>query len=77
METTRLTKTVVVLGASPKIGSLRLSRLGDARSFEHRPIPVNPAFEKVLDEPCFPTISAVPKPIDTVTLYLGRRARRR
>jgi predicted CoA-binding protein len=37
-------------------------------------IPVNPAFENILDEKCYPTISAVPKPIDTVTLYL-REAR--
>ncbi len=37
-------------------------------------IPVNPAFENVLGEKCYPTISAVPEPIDTVTLYL-REAR--
>ena len=36
----------------------------------HRAIPVNPAFENVLGERCYPTISAVPQPIDTVTLYL-------
>ena len=40
----------------------------------HRAIPVNPAFENILGETCYPTISAAPKPIDTVTLYL-REAR--
>jgi len=34
-------------------------------------VPVNPAFTEVLGERCYASISDVPQPIDTVTLYLG------
>ena len=37
----------------------------------HKAIPVNPAFDVVLGERCYPSISDVPQPIDTITLYLN------
>ena len=42
------------------------------REYGHQPLPINPAYEEILGEKCYPTISAVPGPIDTVTLYLGQ-----
>lgn len=41
------------------------------RDFGHRAVPVNPAFQEVLGEICYPKIEDVPDPIDTVTLYMG------
>ncbi|MDQ6940815.1 MAG: CoA-binding protein [Verrucomicrobiota bacterium] len=43
------------------------------REYGHRPIPVNPAFEEIVGEKCYPRISDAPQPIDTVTMYLGKR----
>jgi len=42
------------------------------RQHGHRAIPVNPAFEEVLGETCYRSIADAPKPIDTVTMYLGK-----
>ncbi len=44
------------------------------REYGHRPIPVNPAFEKVLGEKCYGSITQIPDALDTATLYL-RKAR--
>lgn len=41
------------------------------REYGHRILPVNPAFDEILGEKCYPKISDAPGPIDTVTLYLG------
>ncbi len=41
------------------------------KEYGHRALPVNPAFETILDEKCYPKISDLPGPIDTATLYLG------
>ena len=42
--------------------------------YGYEAVPVNPAFEQVGGERCYPSISDVPLPVDTVTLYL-REAR--
>jgi predicted CoA-binding protein len=34
---------------------------------------VNPAFKEVLGEPCYASLSEIPEPVDTVTLYLGKQ----
>lgn len=43
------------------------------REHGHRAIPVNPAFEEILGEKCYPGIEDVPESIDTVTMYLGKQ----
>ena len=43
------------------------------RDHGHRAIPINPAFDEVLGEKCYPTIADVPDKIDTVTIYLGKK----
>ncbi len=65
------TKTVAILGASPKPDRYAYKAFELLREYEHRPLPVNPAFDEILGEKCYPTISDAPGPIDTVTLYLG------
>jgi uncharacterized protein len=64
-------KSVVVLGATPKPDRYAFLAMNRLKEHGHRAIPVNPAFAEVCGEKCFPSITDVPSPIDTVTLYLG------
>jgi uncharacterized protein len=64
-------KTVAILGASPKPDRYAYKAFELLREYGHHPLPVNPAFDEILGEKCYPTISDAPGPIDTVTLYLG------
>ena len=66
-----LMKNVVVLGASPKTDRYAFKAMQRLQEHGHKAIPVNPAFDVVLGERCYPSISDVPQPIDTITLYLG------
>ena len=71
MGASRTAETVAILGASPKPDRYAYKAFEMLRDYGHRPIPVNPAFQEILSEKCYPTISEAPGPIDTVTLYLG------
>ena len=71
MGASRKAETVAILGASPKPDRYAYKAFEMLRDYGHRPIPINPAFQEILDEKCYPTISDAPGPIDTVTLYLG------
>ncbi|MFL6516214.1 MAG: CoA-binding protein [Chthoniobacterales bacterium] len=64
---------VVVLGASPKRDRYAFKALNMLRDYGHEPVPVNPAYGEICGTTCFPQISDVSDPIDTVTLYLGKR----
>ena len=65
-------QTVAVLGASPKPDRYAYRAMEMLQQYGHRAIPVNPAFDQVLGETCYRTIAEAPRPIDTVTLYLGK-----
>lgn len=71
MSASRTAETVAILGASPKPDRYAYKAFVLLREYGHRAIPVNPAFEDILGEKCYPAISGVPQPIDTLTLYLG------
>ena len=64
-------ETVAILGASPKPDRYAYKAFQMLREYGHQPVPVNPAFDEILGEKCYPTIAEAPKPIDTVTMYLG------
>src|SRR3954469_13616295 len=64
-------QTVAILGASPKPDRYAYKAFRMLRDHGHRAIPINPAFEDILGEKCYSNIADAPKPIDTVTLYLG------
>ena len=64
-------ETVAILGASPKPDRYAYKAFELLQEYGHRPVPINPAFADILGEKCYPTISDAPRPIDTVTLYLG------
>jgi predicted CoA-binding protein len=71
MSASRTVETVAILGASPKPDRYAYKAFEMLREYGHRPIPVNPSFQEILGEKCYPTISEAPQPLDTVTLYLG------
>jgi predicted CoA-binding protein len=71
MKEPRSAENVAILGASPKPERYAYKAFEMLQEYGHRPIPVNPAFDEVLGEKCYPKIYDVPKPIDTITIYLG------
>ena len=64
-------ETVAILGASPKPDRYAYKAFQMLRDYGHQPVPINPAFAEILGEKCYPTITEAPKPIHTVTMYLG------
>ena len=64
-------KTVAILGASPKPDRYAYKAFQMLREYGHRPIPINPAFDEILDQKCYPKLADAPQPIDTVAMYLG------
>jgi len=65
-------ETVAVLGASPKPDRYACKAMQMLREHGHRAVPVNPAFQEVLGETCYQSITEVPGPVETVTMYLGK-----
>jgi predicted CoA-binding protein len=70
---TEKSQSVAVLGASPKPERYSNRAMRMLREYGHRAIPINPAFEEVVGEKCYPKIADAPQPIDTLTMYLGKR----
>jgi predicted CoA-binding protein len=64
-------QTVAILGASPKPDRYAYKAFQMLAEYGHRPIPINPAFDEILDQKCYPRLADAPQPIDTVTMYLG------
>jgi predicted CoA-binding protein len=64
-------QTVAVIGATPNEDRYACRAMKMLKSHGHQPIPINPAFEEVLGEKCYKSISQVPERIDTVTMYVG------
>ena len=71
MKEPRRSETVAILGASPNPERYAYKAFELLHEYGHRPIPINPAFAEILGEKCYQKISDTPKPIDTITLYLG------
>lgn len=66
-------KTVAVLGASTspyKIGYLQVKSLVDGQ-FEGDIFPIHPSADNIAGLTCYPSLSAVPKPIDLVIFCVG------
>lgn len=64
-------KNVVVIGATTKSDRYAFMAMQRLKDHGYNAIPVNPAFEEVLGERCYPSISGVKHPIDTVTMYVS------
>ncbi|WP_355662042.1 CoA-binding protein [Halomonas salifodinae] len=63
------TRTIAVVGisANPGRDSHRVAAFLQARGF--RVLPVNPRYEQVLGEPCYPGLLALPEPVDLVDVF--------
>ena|SRR5436190_6482739 len=64
-------RNVVVLGATPKADRFAFRAMQMLKEQGHNAIPVNPAFAEILGQRCYGSVSEVPEPIDTLTMYLG------
>ena len=71
MRSQKSSETVAVLGASPKPDRYAFKAMELLKHYGHKPFPVNPAYQEILGEKCYPAITAIAEPIDTVTIYLG------
>lgn len=67
----RSSERVVVLGASPNEERYAHKAMKMLLEYGHQPIPVNPGFDEILGQKCYKSITDVPGPVDTVTMYLG------
>ena len=64
-------KTIAVVGLSPKEDrdSNRVARyLGE---HGYKVVPVNPRFDEILGERCYPDLAAVPEHVDIVDIFRG------
>jgi hypothetical protein len=64
-------RNVAVLGASPNLERYSNRALHLLARFGYRPIPVNPAFEKIEALACYPDLGSIGTPLHTVTIYLN------
>ena len=63
------TKTIAVVGLSPKPDRDSHRVAGYLKSVGYRVIPVNPDVEEVLGEKSYPNLKSVPEPIDMVDIF--------
>ena len=71
-------ETVAVVGATDREGAVGRALLENLQEFDGRVIPVNPNRERVLGEPCYPTVGEVPQRVDRAVVAVtvdvaGRR----
>jgi predicted CoA-binding protein len=66
-------RRVVVLGASPKPLRYAFKALEMLRKHGHDVVPVNPAYDEIQGLKCYPHVTDIPPPVDTITVYLGKR----
>ncbi len=62
-------KTVAVVGLSPKPYRASHSVAAYLQDAGYRIIPVNPGHQKILNETCFPTLSAINEPVEIVDIF--------
>jgi uncharacterized protein len=62
-------KTIAVLGLSPKPNRPSHHVAKMMQSFGYRIIPVRPATSEVLGEKAYPSLSALPQPVDLVDVF--------
>ena len=65
-------RRVIVLGASPKPLRYAFKAIEMLRKHGHEPVPVNPAYDEIVGLKCYREITHVPRPVDTITVYLGK-----
>lgn len=66
-----MSETVAVIGASPKPVRYSNQAVRLLRDYGHRVLPVNPAQDTIEGLPVFRNVEALPRPVDTVTMYVS------
>jgi predicted CoA-binding protein len=62
-------KAIAIVGASPKAGRPSNDVACYLKSQGYRVFPVNPAAAEVAGEKCWPSLAAVPEPVDIVDVF--------
>jgi len=61
--------TVAVVGLSPKPYRASYSVAAYLQQKGYRIIPVNPGHNSILNETCYPSLSAIPEPVEIVDIF--------
>lgn len=64
-------ENVAVVGASPKENRYSYKAMKILEEKGHNPIPIAPIRKEILGRTVYPSLTAVPDKIDTITLYVG------
>lgn len=62
-------KTIAVVGCSPKPQRPSHYVAAYLKEQGYRIIPVNPGHEEILGEKCYPSLTAIPEPVDVVDVF--------
>jgi hypothetical protein len=65
----RESKVIAVVGISPKPDRPSSQVASYLREKGYKIIPVNPGFSEIRGEKCYPSLSAVPEPVDIVDVF--------
>ncbi len=68
----RSAKVIAVVGLSPKENRPSNGVARYLQQVGYRIVPVNPGQDRILGEPCYPDLAAIPEPVDIVDVF--RRA---
>ncbi len=66
--------SIAVAGASTRAGAFGERVLANIAHYEGRVYAVNPRYERIGDRACFPSVSAIPEPVDCVVIAAARDA---
>ncbi|MDX1334973.1 MAG: CoA-binding protein [Gammaproteobacteria bacterium] len=66
-----VSKTVAVLGASPKPARFSHKAVVALKDAGHHVLPVNPGQREIDGLTCYPDLSSCPDPVDTITVYVN------
>jgi predicted CoA-binding protein len=67
----QVSKTVAVLGASPKPARFSHKAIVALKAEGHQVFPVNPVQSEINGLSCYPDLPSCPVPIDTITVYVN------
>lgn len=67
----REVRRIAVVGLSPRPDRPSHQVARALQDFGYRILPVRPAVERILDEPAFPDLHALPEPVDLVNVFLA------
>lgn len=63
------TRTIAVVGLSDRWHRPSYFAAKYLKNHGYKIIPINPKYQSILDEPCYPDLGMVPEPIDVVNVF--------